>query len=711
MLAALFVATAILIEAAQEDPTRPTLRAGVLPDDLRLDGIMEEPAWASAETIADLTMVEPQEGAAPTARTEVRVLAGAKAIAFGIVCHDPEPDRIVSYTNARDADLEDEDHIGIVLDTSQDGRSGYVFAVNPRGARYDALIEDGAEENSDWDGIWEAAATITPTGWSVEIRIPISTLSFKRGLASWNFNVQRRLQRLQETTRWASAQRDYSVTQMSRAGELTHLPAFDFGFGSELRPAVRGGVDKPAPDADVRGDRQLSLDATQRLGANVLGSLTINTDFAETEVDARRTNLTRFPLFFPEKRTFFLQGADIFTFARGLDEDLVPFFSRRIGLVGDSAVPIGAGGKVNGRIGRTSVGALAVRMREADGLAPAVGLGVVRIRQNILAESSVGTIATFGDPIGRSGSWLAGADLNLQTSSFRGDKNLAGSLWLLGTGRSDLTGDTSAAGVAVEYPNDLWEFEVAAMRIGDGFQPSLGFVPRPGVYSYNVDVDFKPRPQWGSIRQMFFQQGHSVVTDLRGRWESYQLFTSPLNFLLESGDRFEFNIVPTGERLPVPFTIGGIELAPAAYHWRRYRVETETASKRRFSGQATWWFGGFYDGSLDEIELEGAWNPSPLVTFGLSVERNVGHLEGGDFAQTVAGVRTTFNLSPDLQLNSLVQYDDESDSVGSNTRLRWTFNPAGDLFVIYNHNIRDLTDRWSFDSNQLLIKLQYAFRY
>jgi hypothetical protein len=210
---------------------------------------------------------------------------------------------------------------------------------------------------------------------------------------------------------------------------------------------------------------------------------------------------------------------------------------------------------------------------------------------------------------------------------------------------------------------------------------------------------------------MFFQQGHTVVTDLRGRWESYRLFMSPLNVLLESGDRFEFNIVPAGERLPVPFTIDGIELAPAAYHWRRYRVETETASKRRFSAQATWWFGGFYDGSLDEIELEGAWNPSPLVTFGLSAQRNIGHLPGGDFAQTVAGVRTTFNLSPDLQLNSLVQYDDESDSVGSNTRLRWTFSPAGDLFVIYNHNVRDLTDRWSFDSNQLLIKLQYAFRY
>ncbi len=711
MLLMTLLAAAIGLQAVSSDPPRPTVRAGVLPEDVRLDGRMEEPAWASAESIDDLTMVEPVQGAAPTARTEVRVLAGAKAIVIGIVCHDPQPDRIVSYTNARDADLENEDHVGIVLDTSQDGRSGYVFVVNPRGARYDALIEDGTGENSEWDGIWEAAATITATGWSVEMRIPITTLKFKRGLGTWNFNVQRRLQRLQETTRWASPILDYSLTQMSRAGVLTHLPAFDLGIGAELRPAIRGGAETPEPGAPLEGDRQVSLDATQRLGANVLGSLTINTDFAETEVDTRRTNLTRFPLFFPEKRTFFLQGADIFNFGLGLDEDVIPFFSRRIGLVGDTAVPIAIGGKVNGRVGRTQVGALAVRTRAVDDLAPDAGLGVVRIKQNVFAESSVGAIATFGDPLGQSGSWLAGADMNLQTSSFRGDKNFAVGVWGLAAGRADLAGDGTAAGFTVDYPNDLWEVDLTMMRIGDAFQPSLGFVPRIGIYRYNFDAEYKPRVAWRGVRQMFFEQSYSLVTNLQGVWESYDVFTAPFNWQFESGDRVEFNVVPTGEQLPVPFVIDDVVLAPGAYHWTRYRAEVEAASKRRFSGQVSWWFGGFYDGTLDEVEVSGTWNPSPLVTFTFSGERNVGRLPAGDFAQTLIGVRTRFNFSSDLQLNSFVQYDDESQSVGSNTRLRWTFNPAGDLFVIYNHNIRDLTDRWSFDSNQLLIKLQYAFRY
>ena len=383
--------------------------------------------------------------------------------------------------------------------------------------------------------------------------------------------MQRHLTRLQETTRWASPILDYEVTQMSRAGLLTDLPAFDLGLGGEIRPAIRGGGGKPAPGAGVDADHQVSVDMTQRLGANVLGSLTVNTDFAETEVDTRRTNLTRFPLFFPEKRTFFLQGADIFTFGLDLDDDIVPFFSRRIGLVESSAVPIGVGGKVNGRIGRTNVGALAVRTREADGLAPGTSLGVMRIKQNVFDESSVGMIATFGDPLGLTGSWLAGADVNLQTSRFRGDKNFAVGLWGLAAGRDDLDGDASAAGFTIDYPNDLWEFDLAARRVGEAFQPSLGFVPRPGIYAYEASADFKPRPNWRGVRQVFHEQRYSLVTDLQGRWESYEMSIAPLNWRFESGDQVEFNVVPTGEQLPLPFTIDDVELLPGSYHWTRYR--------------------------------------------------------------------------------------------------------------------------------------------
>src|SRR5207253_1276623 len=247
------------------------------------------------------------------------------------------------------------------------------------------LIDPGGEsENADWDGIWEAATARTPSGWTVEIRIPMQTLSFKPGLHEWHFNVQRRVQRLLETDRWAFPARQYQVTQTSRAGLLTGLPAFSQGRGLSIRPAMTAGGGVPAPSARIDGDAQPSLDVTQRLGANVLASATVNTDFAETEVDTRRTNLTRFPLFFPEKRTFFIEGDDIFSFGLGLNQDVIPYFSRRIGLVAGQEVPILAGSKVNGRIGSTNFGAVAVGTRPEPGVVDDhTFMGVARIKHNL----------------------------------------------------------------------------------------------------------------------------------------------------------------------------------------------------------------------------------------------------------------------------------------------------------------------------------------
>ena len=348
--------------AVAQEPAVPTLRAGALSSDVHVDGRLNEVAWDHAESTDALTQTDPQEGAPPSARTTVRVLADARALIIGIVCEDADPSGLVSFSVRRDAGLNSEDHVRVVLGPFRDGRSGYVFAVNPSGARYDALVNPGGEsENADWDGIWEAATARQPTGWSAEIRIPIQTLSFNPGLREWHFNVQRRIQRLLETNRWAFAARQYQVTQTSRAGLLTGLPEFDLGVGLTVRPAVTTGGGIPAPDVSVDGEFQPSLDLTQRAGANVLVSATVNTDFAETEVDTRRTNLTRFPLFFPEKRTFFLEGDDIFAFGLGLNQDVLPYFSRRIGLVNGQEVPIIAGTKINGRVGQYELWRLGCR--------------------------------------------------------------------------------------------------------------------------------------------------------------------------------------------------------------------------------------------------------------------------------------------------------------------------------------------------------------
>jgi len=722
LLAAAALAVCVLLPhpaAAQGLPVRPaatarpSLAAGGLNGSLELDGVLDEADWSRAPAIEGLVMSEPTAGISPAARTTVRVLASPTQVVIGVRCDESDASGIVSFTKARDASLQNEDHVKVVLDTFQDERSGYIFAVNPSGARYDALVEPGGEtENANWDGLWEAATSRDAGGWGVEIRIPVSTLAYKRDLREWNFNVQRRIQRLQEVHRWAGWALDHKVTQTSRAGRLSNLPEFDLGIGLSLRPAVRAGAGVPAAGAAVDASVDPSLDATQRLGSNLLGSLTVNTDFAETEVDTRRTNLTRFPLFFPEKRTFFLEGADIFAFGLGLGQEILPYYSRRIGLVSGREVPIRAGGKVNGRVRGANVGAQLVRTGELDGVSPGVALGVVRVKQNVLAESSVGAIASFGDPLGRSGSWLAGGDATYQTSKFRGNRNFLAGVWGIAMDRSGLGPDTSAYGVTIDYPNDLWDTVFKYWRVGRDFDPSLGFVARPGVHALTFNTEYKPRPDFWNIRQMFMEFRNTLVTDLGGQWESYRVFTAPVNWRFESGDRVEFNWVPTGERLTEPFRVAsGVVIPPGPYHWTRYRLEAGTATKRRLSGQLTWWFGGFYEGTLHQFIWTSSWNPAPLFTVEFSGEYDAGRLEAGDFDTVVGGARLRMNLSPDLTVSSYVQYDSDSRSVGTNTRLRWTVKASGDLFVIYNHNVRDFTDRWQLDSNELIVKFQYAFRY
>jgi uncharacterized protein DUF5916 len=708
---AALLALAAQIGAVQD--TAPSLRASVWSSPVVVDGRLSEAAWEAADAIEDFRQTDPIEGAAPSARTRVQAVADSKAIVIGITCEEPDPSTIVSFSVRRDAVLDAEDHIRIVLGPFADGRSGYVFAVNPSGARYDGLINPGGEsDNPDWDGIWEAATARVPNGWSAEIRIPVQTIAFKPGLHEWHLNIQRRIQRRLETDRWASPNRQYQLTQTSRAGLLTNLPDFDLGLGLSIRPAVTGGGGIPAPDESLAGDFHPSLDLSQRLGANVLASATVNTDFAETDVDTLRTNLTRFPLFFPEKRTFFIEGDDMFSFGLGLDQDVLPYFSRRIGLIGDQTVPILAGGKVNGRVGNTTFGGVAVGTRSRNGVIDSnTFMGVGRVKQNLWQESWVGAIATVGDPLGRPGSWLSGADFTYATSTLRGDKNLLVGVWGLATGRSGLGGDADAFGFKVDYPNDLVDMAVKYKRIGRNFDPSIGFVPRPAVQLWNASATFSPRLSRGPIQQMFFEFEPFLATDLTGRWESYRVFWAPINWRFRSGDRVEFNANPTGERLDLPFEVSpGVVIRPGAYEWRQYRLEAGSAKKRRFSTQVTWWFGGFYSGTIDQFQWTGAWNPTPILTVEFSGERNLGRLPAGDFTQSIVGTRLRFNVSPDLSLSSYVQYDSESESFGMNTRLRWTFRPAGDLFVVYNHNVRSILDRWRLDSNQLLVKLQYAWR-
>ena len=740
-----------ILALAQSDATpkkdpRPRLRACEPSGHVRLDGRIDPREWSSCtDSIANLATIEPEEGGVPAGPTIVKVFATESEIIVGVRCFDPNPKDIVSFSKERDSPLDQEDHIVLVFDTYLDGRTGYVFAVNPSGARYDGLIAgQGEDANSAWDTIWEAKTARDSSGWSAEVRIPILSLGFKKALSTWGFNVQRRVERLQETSRWSGINIDYWIAQTSRSGLLTDLPPFHLGVGLSVRSAVVGRVGQPGLNEDTKSDADLSLDMSQRLGPNLLSSLTVNTDFAETEVDIRQINLTRFPLFFPEKRDFFLEGADTFEFGVGLDEEtMLPFNSRRIGLYGideeeQSEIPINLGGKVNGRVGNSNLGALVVNTRQAKGLQIAEGfaidvpqttMGAARVAQNVFEESSVGVLGTFGDQLDRSGAWSAGVDFTYETSRFLRDKNFLLGAWGMLNDRSDLNGDKSAHGFRIDYPNDLIDTNFTSIHLGDGFDPSLGFVPRNNVHIWDTALEVNPRPGIRGVRQMFLELSGTLFTPRNLKtWESYNVTIKPVDTLFESGDRIEAGIEPEGDRPPAPFEIASdVDLPAGTYEWTQFFAGAVFAERRRLSGQMRYSFGSYYSGELGTLEARLTLKPSALLALEVTGERNIGHVQAliDDYEQVgmsivekrikeeLYGVRLQLNLTADLQVSSLTQYDTQSGELGTNSRLRWTYNPLGEVFVVYNHNLQHqkISDCWSTISNELPVKVQYGRRF
>ena len=733
-------------DATPKKASRPRLRACEPNGHIRLDGRVDPREWSSCtDSIANLVTIEPEEGGDPAGQTIVKVFATESEIIVGVRCFDPSPKDIVSFSKERDSPLDQEDHIVLVFDTYLDGRTGYVFAVNPSGARYDGLIAgQGEDANSAWDTIWEAKTARDSSGWSTEVRIPILSLGFKKDLSTWGFNVQRRVERLQETSRWSGINIDYWIAQTSRSGLLTDLPPFHLGVGLSVRSAVVGRVGQPGLNEDTKSDADLSLDMSQRLGPNLLSTLTVNTDFAETEVDIRQINLTRFPAFFPEKRSFFLEGADTFEFGVGLDEEtMLPFHSRRIGLYGideeeQSAIPINVGGKLSGRIGNTNLGALAVNTRHSTGLTVAEGLqidvpqttmGAARVVQNVFEESSLGVLASIGDQLDRSGAWSAGADFTYETSRFMRDKNFLFGVWGILNDRSDLNGDKSAHGFRIDYPNDLIDTNFTSIHLGDGFDPSLGFVPRNNVHIWDGALEINPRPGIRGVRQTFHELSGTLFSARNLKtWESYNVTFKPVDVLFESGDRVEMGIEPEGDRPPAPFEIASdVDLPAGSYEWTRGFAGAVFAERRRISGQIRYDFGTYYSGELSTIEARLTLKPSALLALEFTAEHNMGHVQAliDDFEQVgqsivekrikeeLYGTRLQLNLTADLQLSSLTQYDIQSRELGTNSRLRWTYSPLGDIFVVYNHNLlRPVTrDCWHTISNELPVKVQYGRRF
>jgi hypothetical protein len=678
---------------------------------VQLDGRLDEAAWAAAPPIGPLTQTEPREGAPPGEATEVRILRDDDNLYFGIRAFDRDPSGIAATKMGRDGDLEGDDHVMVVLDTFGDRRNGFFFAVTPRGARAEGQISNNSESlNFDWDGIWDAAARVDGEGWTAELAIPFKTLRFRKEVEAWGLNVQRYVARRQETDRWTAARRDVWISNLSEAGRLEGLHGARQGRGLDVRPYLSGGATDGAGEARAGGDVFMNVTP------NLTASLTVNTDFAETEADDRQVNLTRFPLFFPEKRSFFLEGAGIYEVA-GLgssNSDLVPFYSRRIGLLRGQEVPILAGLKASGRVDRWNVGLLDVVTGGKDELGlDRQNLLSARVSRNLLRQSFVGALVTHGNPSGAGDNTLAGVDARLATSTFRGGENLSLDLYAF-LSDDEASGRRGRAwGGKLDYPNDLWDAALSFKEIDADFRPALGFVRRTGIRKTNAKVDLMPRPGRLGVRQLFFGVSGQYVTDTGGRTLDWMGILSPLGFQTESGEQLRLEWVPQFERLDEPFEIQeGIVIPAGDYRYTAWIAEVETAPHRRWVGQLEARWGSFYDGDLTRVEADLVLKPSPHLLVAASGEWSRGELPAGRFTAKVLAGRLEVSFTPDLAWSNLVQYDSDSRELGFQSRLRWRVRPGSDVFVVFNRgwvHEEDGVFRPYFDRGSA--KVQHTFRW
>ena len=715
-------------QASPTDPVRSAVVTAVT-SEIVVDGSLDEAAWRQAPTIGDLVQRIPVAGAAPTERTEVRLLYDEDNLYIGVICHDAEPDRVLASQMARDASLNADDRLAIVLDTFRDQSNAFHFATNPAGAMVDGLVFANGETNDDWDGIWIVRTARTGAGWSAEFAIPFKTLSFPAGETAWGFNISRTIQRKLEENRWTGARFQTQFFQISEAGRITNLEGLQQGVGLDIRPFMA----RLWPRPDTGGDTVVGkpgVDLFYNITPSLKLSFTANTDFGETEVDARQINLTRFSIFFPEKRTFFLQDAGVFNFATtgidppggipGTGAEIFPFFSRRIGLLGGQEVPIDYGAKLTGRVGRTEVGMLDVRtrgVRDAD----AGNLLVGRLKRNFLEQSYVGAILTNGDPASGLSSSTVGVDMRLATSSFLGgNRNMVVNAFGLRSDNEGVADNNASFGFGAHYPNDRFEGQILWREIQENFDPAIGFVQRSNVRMLRVAGSFNPRPNPSTgIQQMYHDVFYTRFTRLdNGLVESWDIYATLVDWHFNSGDSLHslFDLNPTYERLFEPFEISpGVVLPVGEYRFMPMRIFFTSAQKRRVQGSIGLTFGNYWSGTAQSLRTGISYKLPPNFLVSFNADQTFASLPEGEFVARIYSSEVNYAVSPFLTFSNLIQFDNRSGNLGLQSRVHWTIEPGSDLFFVFGqgwvHDLERGYREFRRQDSRLATKLQYTFRF
>jgi hypothetical protein len=641
-----------------------------------IDGRLDDAAWQRATAIDDLRQVTPVEFAEPTERTVVYVLYDSENLYVGARMFDKEPDKIVARILRQNQPIGSDDRFFVHIDPFANRRSGNLFGVNPNGVRFDGIFQNVTDRQFDWDGIYEAEAAIDEQGWTAEFAIPFKTLSFDPANEEWGMNFVRYIIRRNEQMAWSSRNRNTDPTSM---GVVTAMTGLEQGLGLDVVPSVSVRDRKVFASAGSVNDTNTepSLDVFYKVTPALNAALTINTDFSATEVDNRQVNLTRFNLFFPERRDFFLQDLDIFQFASlgrlntgndGLEnaattrpsrENGRPFFSRRLGITPlGQEVALKYGGKLSGRVGRWDIGALSIRQDDSvliDELTASVG----RVVANVLEESSVGIIATNGNPAANLDSSLAGADFRYNNSRLPGGRSIEADVWYQ---QSESEGadstDDAAAGFSVRMPNNTGlRGGFGHKRIESQFEPGLGFVSNPGIDDTTAEFGHTWRPRGGAIQTVFSGIDANRIEYLDdGSVQTEVLALRALEIETSGRDQFHARLYSTDEGLREEFEIWhGVVLPAGFYSFDEYELRIGSGNQRKLSGFVELRQGDFYSGERTRINTQIAWRPNRHFRTVVEYEYNDVTLPEGDFIARLARLTLEAAFSSKLSWVNLIQ--------------------------------------------------------
>ncbi len=703
-----------------------------------IDGDISDAVWAGATVIDDLHQINPVEYASPTQRTEIRLAYDDDALYVSAkLWYADAATEITARVLRQGEGLGSEDRLAVILDPYLDRRSGYRFEVNANGVRWDALYQNTTSVESNWEGIWLGAAQRDADGWTAEMAIPFKTLSFNPNNDAWGINFERTIQRNDETLAWVSRNRQLNP---GVAGTATGFHDLKQGVGLDLVPSISMAQRRTYGASAVQSsDVEPSLDVFYKITPSLNGALTLNTDFSATDVDDRQVNLTRFSLFFPEKRDFFLQDADIFEFGRigggngggrgggggggrnNANQNGRPFFSRTLGLSSSGEpVDIEYGGKLSGRAGRWNIGALAIHQAEQPTV-EAKDIFVGRLSANVLDESAVGVIVTEGDPQANLDSTLAGADFRYRNSRLAGGRVVEGETWYQETETEGLIGDNRAFGVGISTPNNTgWRGGFSGRQVERNFAPAVGFVNETGIRDYEADVGYRYRPRDRYLRSVFPSIETSRVERLDTGLLDRQDVGLRVMFEARTQDRAAVNITNNEENIPADFTIytesngARTVVIPAGnYRWRSFFAGARTADRRKVSAFFSVTAGEFYDGDRTNISTELNWRPSEHFRLGTTYSTNDVSLPDGDFVVRIGTLRVQYIFSSTLSWTNLIQYDNVSETMGFNSRLHWIPQAGREGFIVLNHSLEDIDKNDVFHSTgaDIAVKFNYTWRF